>query len=195
MGRGYWCWNLHNWNKPDNKKNTPYHQTKALGISLEINIPTSWNLPIHVPNKKIPLAWPWYAWYIGPPLTNRRVICDIRFDPYGKWPTTRWHKLPLTLCRQSCACRWPSTTTWWRHQMERFSTLLAVCDGNSPVTSEFPSQRPVTRSFDVFFDLRLNKRLSKHSRFGDFRRHRAHYDVTMMSRVGINDGYMLVSYM
>ena len=32
---------------------------------------------------------------------------------------------------------------------------------NSPVTSEFPAQRPVTRSFDVFFDLPLNKRLSK----------------------------------
>ena len=28
---------------------------------------------------------------------------------------------------------------------------------------EFPAQRPVTRSFDVFFDLRLNKRLSKQS--------------------------------
>ena len=26
---------------------------------------------------------------------------------------------------------------------------------------EFPTQRPVTQSFDVFFDLRLNKRLSK----------------------------------
>ena len=35
--------------------------------------------------------------------------------------------------------------------------------GNSPVTCEFPAQRPVTRSFDVFFDLRLNKRLSKQS--------------------------------
>ena len=34
---------------------------------------------------------------------------------------------------------------------------------NSPVTGEFPSHRPVTRSFDVFFDLRLNKRLSKQS--------------------------------
>ena len=30
-----------------------------------------------------------------------------------------------------------------------------------PVTGEFPSQRPVKQSFDVFFDLRLNKRLSK----------------------------------
>ena len=39
--------------------------------------------------------------------------------------------------------------------------LLALCAGNSPVTGEFPAQRPVTRSFDVFFDLRLNERLSK----------------------------------
>ena len=48
-----------------------------------------------------------------------------------------------------------------RHQMETFSALLALCAGNSPVTGEFPWQRPVTRSYDVFFDLRLNKQLSK----------------------------------
>ena len=54
--------------------------------------------------------------------------------------------------------------TWWRHQMETFSALLALCAGNSPVTGKFPAQRPVTRSVDVFFDLRLNKRLSKQSR-------------------------------
>ena len=47
--------------------------------------------------------------------------------------------------------------------METFSALLAICAGNSPVTGEFPAQRPVTRGFDVFFDLRLNKRLSKQS--------------------------------
>ena len=47
--------------------------------------------------------------------------------------------------------------------METFSALLAICVGNSPVHGEFPTQRPVTRSCDVFFDLRLNKRLSKHS--------------------------------
>ena len=53
--------------------------------------------------------------------------------------------------------------TWWRHQMETFSALLATCAGNSPVPGEYPSQRPVTQSFGVFFDLRLNKRLSKQS--------------------------------
>ena len=56
------------------------------------------------------------------------------------------------------------TISWWRHQMETFSALLAISAGNSPVPGEFPAQRPVTRSFDVFFDLRLNKRLSKQSR-------------------------------
>ena len=52
---------------------------------------------------------------------------------------------------------------WWRHQMDTFSALLAICAGNSLVTGEFPAQRPLKRSFDVFFDLRLNGRLSKQS--------------------------------
>ena len=54
--------------------------------------------------------------------------------------------------------------SWWRHQMETYSVLLAICAGNSSVTGEFPAQRPMKRSFDVFFDLRLNKQLSKQSR-------------------------------
>ena len=47
--------------------------------------------------------------------------------------------------------------------METFSALLAFCAGKSPVPGEFPSQRPVTRSFDVFFYLCLNKHVSKQS--------------------------------
>ena len=56
--------------------------------------------------------------------------------------------------------------------METFSALLAICAGNSPVPGEFPAQRPVARSFDVFFE---NNRET-----GDLRRHRTHYDVTVM---------------
>ena len=52
---------------------------------------------------------------------------------------------------------------WWRHEMETSSALLAIRAGNSPVPGEFPAQRPVTRSFDLFIDLRLNKLLSKQS--------------------------------
>ena len=51
--------------------------------------------------------------------------------------------------------------SWWRHQMETFSALLAICAGNSPVPGEFLAQRPVTRSFDVYFDPSPNKRLGK----------------------------------
>ena len=55
----------------------------------------------------------------------------------------------------------PTNEPWWRHQMETFSALLAIYAGNSLVPGEFPAQRPVTRSFDVFFDLHPNKRLNK----------------------------------
>ena len=61
--------------------------------------------------------------------------------------------------------------------------LLALCAGNSPITGEFPSQRPMTQSFDVFFDLYLNKRLSKQSRS-------THYDVTAMH---ISFAFMMTS--
>ena len=47
--------------------------------------------------------------------------------------------------------------------METFSALLAISAGNSPVTGKFLAQRPVTQSFDIFFDLRLDERLSKQS--------------------------------
>ena len=71
-------------------------------------------------------------------------------------------------------------STWWRHQMEIFSALLAICAGNSPVPGEFPAQRPVTRSFDVYFDLRPNKGWVNNGEAGDLRRHRAHCDVIAM---------------
>ena len=47
--------------------------------------------------------------------------------------------------------------------MEAFSALLALCARNSPVTGESPAQRSVARSFEVFFDLRLNEHLIKQS--------------------------------
>ena len=51
--------------------------------------------------------------------------------------------------------------------METFSMSLALCEGNSPVNGEFSSQRPVTRSFDVFFDLRLNEYWVNNREAGD----------------------------
>ena len=72
------------------------------------------------------------------------------------------------MCAPSSKCSHQSERkylwrTWWRHELETFSALLAICAGNSPGTAEFPAQRPVTRSFHGFFDLRQNKPLSKQS--------------------------------
>ena len=103
------------------------------------------------------------------------------------WPQTRvvsqnqclisWNKttkrLWLKFIHKSITSDWRSVrslihssyiaVTRWRHQMETFSALLAICAGNSPVNGEFPAQRPVMWIFDVFFDLCLNKWLSKQS--------------------------------
>ena len=76
----------------------------------------------------------------------------------------------------------------WRHQMETFSVLLAICAGNSPVPGEFPTQRPVTRSFDVslicvWINCWVNNREA-----GDLRRYCAHCDVSVKSLGGCTGG-------
>ena len=58
----------------------------------------------------------------------------------------------------------PPLETWWCIQMEIFSKLMSLCEGKPPVTGGFPEQWPVTRSSDVFYDLHMNKRLSKQTR-------------------------------
>ena len=71
------------------------------------------------------------------------------------------HVLVTCMCYADKSSGFLGSFSWWRHQMETFSALLAICAGNAPVTGEFPAQRPETRNFNVFFDLRLNKRLNK----------------------------------
>ena len=66
-------------------------------------------------------------------------------------------------CSQSAMLSLIVCIPWWRYQMETFSALLAICAENWPVPGEFPAQSPVTRSFDIFFDMRLNGWLNKQS--------------------------------
>ena len=73
-------------------------------------------------------------------LGNDRKCHELLYDSWNNFSST-WVKFD---------------TSWWRHQIKTFSALLAIRAGNSPVPGEFPAQRPVRRSFDVF----LNKRLS-----------------------------------
>ena len=65
--------------------------------------------------------------------------------------------------------------------MEIFPALLAICVGNSPVSGEFPAQTPVTRSFVISLICPWIKGWVSNRETGDLRRHRAHYDVIVMT--------------
>ena len=64
--------------------------------------------------------------------------------------------------------------------METFSTLLAICAGNSPVLDEFPAQRPVTRSCDVSLICSWIHGWVNNREAGDLGRYFVHYDVIIM---------------
>ena len=77
-------------------------------------------------------------------------------------------------------CGAPTRRAWWPHHMEAFSALLAFCEGNPLVTGGFPSQRPVTRSFDVSLICAWTNGWANNRDAGDLRRHLAHCNVTVM---------------
>ena len=78
---------------------------------------------------------------------------------------------------------------WWRHQMETFSALLALCAGNSH------RWIPIKQASDAefFFHLRLNKRLFNNGEAGYLRRHRAHYDAIVIQENGVEGNSVCIS--
>ena len=83
--------------------------------------------------------------------------------------------------------------SWWRHQMGTFSALLAFCEGNPPVTGGFPSQRPMTRSFDVLMICTWTNGWANKRDAGDLRRH---YDVIIIiSTSRANQSALLVMWL
>ena len=90
-------------------------------------------------------------------LSGTKPLPEIKVDP-DLWPhmaSLNHNELRKTYMQKKLNMH------KWCHQMETFSVLLAISAGNSPVLGEFPAQRPVRRSLDIFFDLHPNKRLSK----------------------------------
>ena len=87
----------------------------------------------------------------------------LSYDPFYKWKESIQLKL-----------------TWWRHQVEAFSTLLAICAGNSPVSGVNSPHKGQWRR-DLIFSLIcawINGWVNN-CEAGDWRRHHAHYDVTV----------------
>ena len=69
---------------------------------------------------------------------------------------------------------------WWRHQIEIFSALLAICTGNSPVIGEFPAQRPMASALMFSLICVWNNKWLHNWDADDLRHHDALYDVTVM---------------
>ena len=110
-----------------------------------------------------PYQRPRGVWYISVMISSHGI--DLAVPEWSRfiirrlnWDETLCHTWRHKLISFPVKSSLYGDNTWWRHQMETFSALLAICAGNSPVTGEFPAHRPVTRSFDVFVDLLLNRR-------------------------------------
>ena len=82
--------------------------------------------------------------------------------------------------RNYIVCKLVIILSYWRRQMETFSELLALCEGNPSMTGRFPSQRPVTELWRFLSICVWTNRWSNHRDARDLRRHPAHYDVTAM---------------
>ena len=68
------------------------------------------------------------------------------------WDMGQVHRQWTSVHSDCVLCVLPTLSApFWRHQMETFSVLLALCEGNPPFTCGIPSQRPVAGSFGVFF--------------------------------------------
>ena len=139
--------------------------------------------PIFVPRRCISIRCLLYHGHFGRSHCVKLFYCvsailregnppDIRPEPKSReispFPNIylSWLSI-LKLCAERCSsvpqayCR--CTCTWWRHQMEIFPRYWPFIRGTHP-PMDSPHKWPVTRSIAVFFDLCMNKQLSKQSR-------------------------------
>ena len=130
---------------------TPYLEIKIIRICFFRAFVLRW---WHICQNKILIFW------TDTVMMNWQT-CTFKCDTYKDRWGIKCGNIDLVMYCTIWLCS--EFSSWWRHQMETFSALLAICAGSSPVTYEFLAQRPVSQSFDVFFDLRPNKRLSKQS--------------------------------
>ena len=70
---------------------------------------------------------------------------------------------------------------WKYPSVKLFSALLAICVGKSPVTGQFPTQRPLTQSFHVSLICFWINGWVNNGDVGDLRHNSAHYDVKVMT--------------
>ena len=122
----------------------------------------------------IPMGVKGLTWFRGNVEFGNWYLCNINFTHHSHkyqwekkkfWEISHWKILVLENTENSWPCL-PSSCSHWTMDMMTswngniFRVTVPLC-GEFTGPGEFPTQRPVTRSFDDFFDLRLNKWLSK----------------------------------
>ena len=123
-------------------------------------IPPTWNCQsgseiIRGPDSNIKMSsYPYRKSHCGDKTVIRSYYLHNGISYTGKMSSLYWIGAQTIMRKISQIITSTIIATWWRHEMETFSALLALA-GNPPVTGEFPTQRPVARGIDVFFDLRL----------------------------------------
>ena len=132
-----------------------------------------WPYPpcLRMADRALLAGYPRYKNYSSPNMTE--TVSTIHTSPLLFFLPPAIPNTPAIMNCKKCK-------SWWRHHMETFSALLAMCAGKSPVPGEFLIHRPVTQSFDAFFDLRRINGWVNDREADDLRRHRTHYDVIVM---------------
>ena len=160
---------------------------KIITIGSDNGLSPSWTAPSHYLNQ---------CWYIliGPLGINfSEIVLGIQTFPFTKIhlkvSSAKWRPFCLGLSVLNNSC-WSVGfgqfmlvvigNTWWRHQMETFSALLAICAGNSPVPVNSPHKGQWRGA--LMFSLIcvwINGLVNNHEA-GDLRRYCVHCDVTVM---------------
>ena len=132
--------------------------------TLESKFQWNFNQTITVSFKKMQIKMPfanWWSFCLAINMSTYQHFLDLHAT-WFMWPDNVWH------------------STWWRHQMETFSALLALCAGNSPVPMNSPhkGQWRGALMFSLIF-VCINGWVNNRET-GDLRRYRGHYDVIVM---------------
>ena len=92
-------------------------------------------------------------------------------------------------------CMGNDIVSWWRHQMEPFPVLLALCEDNPPVTDGFLTKSQWRRASMCSLICARTNSWAYNRVVGDLRRHRAHYGVTLLMNPQRNGIYNVIYWM